>query len=264
MKKSFVTDAINLRNYPLNDNDSIVVMFSKTKGLMKAIAKGSKSPKSKIGARIQMFIANRLMLNEGKNFDVISQAQSLNTFCKIRNDFDKLTYSMYVAELVNTFCSKFYNKDENTKEIYELIFKTYNRIADAKNKDGVLVSVIKFLIKFLDVLGWGIDLHYCSTCQRKLDDDISKSNVFSFETGGFVCGECVQKTTSSINIHNKIRMLLIEQQNTSMDEKTKYDDIAGTFVLEKCFNFLKKYTDNLTNKRTHVFEVLENVENLQF
>ena len=73
MKKSFTTEAINLKNYPLNDNDSIVVMFSKQKGLIHAVAKGAKKPKSKLGARIQMFIANKLMLFEGKNLDTISE-----------------------------------------------------------------------------------------------------------------------------------------------------------------------------------------------
>ena len=129
MKKSFVTQAINLKNYPLNDNDSIVVMFSKTKGLLRAVAKGSKRPKSKLGARVQMFIANELMLLEGKNLDTIAQAQSLNTFSKIRGDLDKLSYSMYIAELVNNFCSSEYNKDENYEQIYDLIFATYEKIA---------------------------------------------------------------------------------------------------------------------------------------
>ena len=100
MKKTFTTEAINLKNYPLNDNDSIVVMFSKTKGLIRAVAKGAKRPKSWLGARIQMFIANKLMLLEGKNLDTIAQAQSVNTFYKIRYDLDKLSYSMYIAELI--------------------------------------------------------------------------------------------------------------------------------------------------------------------
>ena len=134
MKKNYVTEAINLKNYPLNDNDSIVVMFSKTRGLMRAVARGSKRPKSKLGARIQMFIANKIMLFEGKNLDMISEAQSLNTFSHIRSDLDKLTYSMYIAELVNHFCSKGYNCDENYEEIYNLLYKTYDLIANAKTK----------------------------------------------------------------------------------------------------------------------------------
>ena len=121
MKKNYTTDAINLKNYPLNDNDSIIVMFSKTKGLISAVAKGAKRPKSKLGARIQMFIANKLMLLEGKNLDTIQEAQSLNTFSRIRSDLDKLSYSMYISEIVSNFCSNKCSQDENNESIYNLM-----------------------------------------------------------------------------------------------------------------------------------------------
>jgi DNA repair protein RecO (recombination protein O) len=163
-----MTEAINLKNYPLNDNDSIVVMFSKQKGLMRAVAKGVKRPKSKLGARVQMFIANQLMLFEGKNLDTIAQAQSLNTFSKIRSDLDKLSYSMYVAELVNNFCSSQYNNDENYEQIYDLIFYTYEKMAQATTKEEILLISLKFQIKLMNFLGWGLDFNYCSKCQSAL------------------------------------------------------------------------------------------------
>ena len=52
-------------------------------------------------------------------------------------------------------------------------------------------------------------------------------------------------------------MFLYELSVSKMDEKTKYDDKVNDIVLEKCFAFMKKYSDNLTNKRTKVFDVLE-------
>lgn len=258
MKKTFVTQAINLKNYPLNDNDSIVVMFSKAKGLMRAVAKGAKSPRSKLGARIQMFIANELMLSEGRNLDTIAQAQSLNTFSKIRTDLDKLSYSMYVAELVNNFCSNQYNKDENYEAIYDLIYYTYEKIANCSTKEELLLSILKFQIKLMLLLGWGLDFEYCSNCQRKLDDDIENSTLFSYTSGGFMCSKCEEENTySGIKIHNKIRNFLNEISKNDYKIKTKYDDLANTAVLEKCFLFMKKYTDNLANKKTKIFEVLE-------
>ena len=63
---TFVTDAINIKSYPLSENDNIVVMFSKDRGLIKGVAKGVKKPKSKLGARMQSLVCNKLMLNEGK------------------------------------------------------------------------------------------------------------------------------------------------------------------------------------------------------
>ncbi len=259
MKKTFTTEAINLKNYPLNDNDSIVVMFSKTKGLIRAIAKGAKRPKSWLGARIQMFIANKLMLLEGKNLDTIAQAQSVNTFYKIRYDLDKLSYSMYIAELVNTLCSGSLSEVENSREIYELIFSAYEEIALAENKEKILLTVLKFQLKFLNTLGWGVDFCFCSNCQKHLVKDETASSAFLYSLGGFLCQDCAKGETGILRVHNKIRIFLNELLKADFSEKTKYEDTVNLNVLDKCFCFMKKYIDNLTNKKTKIFKVLEKI-----
>lgn len=257
MKKSYTTQAINLKSYPLNDNDSIVVMFSKTKGIISAVARGAKKPKSKLGARIQMFIANSLLLLEGKNLDTISEAQSLNTFSKIRYDIDKLSYSMYISEIVNLFCSKDYNKDENYEEIYDLIFNTYNKIANADKKEDVLLAVLKFQIKIMDTLGWGLDFDFCAIC----NDKIEKNAVFSLQNNNFACESCARQDYSyNVNIHYKIKDFLSEISKNDIKTKTKYDDAVNLLVLEKCFNFMKKYIDNISHKRTKIFDCLETIK----
>ena len=43
--KNYVTDAINLKSYNLNDADKIVLMYSKDNGLIKGVAKGVKKNK---------------------------------------------------------------------------------------------------------------------------------------------------------------------------------------------------------------------------
>ena len=101
---TFVTDAINIKSYPLSENDNIVVMFSKDKGLIKGVAKGVKKPKSKLGARMQSLVCNKLMLNEGKNLDVIKEAQAINPFNKLRYNLEKLNYSIYITEIIGNFC----------------------------------------------------------------------------------------------------------------------------------------------------------------
>jgi len=254
-----MTEAINLKNYPLNDNDSIVVMFSKTKGLMRAVAKGAKRPKSKLGARIQMFIANQLLMLEGKNLDTIAQAQSVNTFSKIRSDLDKMSYSMYVAELVNNFCSNQYNKDENYEKIYDLIYYTYEKIALSNTKEELLLIILKFQIKLMNFLGWGLDFKYCSKCQKDMEDNLEKSCFYSYALGSFLCLECSLEEVNGIKIHNKIRLFLNELSKIDYREKTKYDDLVNLLVLEKCFSFMKKYIDNLQNKKTKIFDVLDRV-----
>ena len=49
---NYVTEAINLKSYNLNDADKIIVMYSKENGLIKGVAKGIKKPKSKIAKNL--------------------------------------------------------------------------------------------------------------------------------------------------------------------------------------------------------------------
>jgi len=96
---NFVTDAINLKAYNLSEADKIIVMYSRDKGLIRGVAKGVKKPKSKLGARMDLLVANKLMLYKGKNLDRICQAEALNTFQKTRRNMDKIFYSMYISDI---------------------------------------------------------------------------------------------------------------------------------------------------------------------
>ena len=84
MQNSFITDAINLKSYNLSESDKIIVMYSKEKGLIRGVAKGVKKPKSKLGARMDLLVANTLMLHKGRNLDTICQAEVVNSFKLVR------------------------------------------------------------------------------------------------------------------------------------------------------------------------------------
>ena len=138
---NYVTEAINLKSYNLNDADKIIVMYSKDNGLIKGVAKGIKKPKSKLGARMDLLVANSLQLLKGRSMDTIVQAQTVNNFKKTREDIDKLMYSSYVSELVVNFGE---GTEAISKDIYELLYKALNRISVVETKKDALIAVIKF------------------------------------------------------------------------------------------------------------------------
>jgi DNA repair protein RecO (recombination protein O) len=132
--EEFVTDAINIKTYPLSENDNIVLMLTKNQGLIRGVAKGVKRPKSKLGARMQILVANKLMLRKGRNLSTISQAQAINTFNKLRSDLDRLTYSMYLAELISVFCEE----NSSSEDIYELFYSILEKISLSISKTEIL------------------------------------------------------------------------------------------------------------------------------
>ncbi len=230
---NFVTDAINLKSYNLSEADKIMVMYSKDKGLIKCVAKGVKKPKSKLGARMDLLVANKLMLYKGKNLDRICQADVLNTFNKTRRDMDKIFYSLYISEIVTNFGVE---DDPCSKEVYELLYKALEKISEAETKEQILISVIKFQLKMMQISGFGIEFETCLCCGKHIQDD---KMFFSPALGGVVCSHC-NKTLKTV-MHKKIRDFLNALVQFDFDFKSEYEHKATEKVCMVCFNLLKDY-----------------------
>ena len=251
---TFTTDAINIKTYPLSENDNIVVMFSRDKGLIKGVAKGVKKPKSKLGARMQMLVANKLMLNEGKSLDVIKEAQAINPFNKLRYNLDKLNYSIYLSEIIGNFCRENTEEiPEVNKNIYELFYKTLENISNANDSVQIVLSVIKFQLKFMREVGLGLELSHCLKCSSKIKDDA----YFSIEDGGVTCKDCLDDYSRKIKINIKIIEFLNEILNCDINKPTKYDILVNEKVTTSCFNLLRKYIDIQTGRECKTVKVLE-------
>ncbi len=241
MDKQYTTDAINIKSYPLNDFDNILLMYSKSSGLIKCIAKGAKKPKSKLGARAQVLFANKLMLNKGKTFDKITQAQGLNTFSKLREDFDKLSYGLYCADFISIFCA---DTEGEAEIIYEIFYKTLENIANSGDKKEILLKVLKFQLHILEELGWGIDFTTCSCCGA----EIEKYSYFSNEEKGNFCADCTKGNIRVQKIPKKLIDFLSAQKNAPIDGNTKYDEIVDLNTVNVCFQFIKKYSEKISGK----------------
>ena len=246
--ENFTTDAINIKTYPLSEHDNIVLMFSR-EGLIKCVAKGVKKPKSKLGARMQLLVANKLLLHKGKNMDTICQAQAINTFNKLRYDFDKLTYGMYIGELVSVFA----RENSNSEKIYDIFYKALENISEANSKEQILLNVLKFQLKFMQVLGYGMELKKCIACGHEVDQDA----LLSIDEGGILCKDCSHKYINKISVPKKIREFLIELSKREIDEETKYDSLVNEKVCTTCFNLLKRYIGKRTNLPIKTAKVLE-------
>lgn len=248
---NYVTDAINLKSYNLNDADKIIVMYSKDNGLIKGVAKGIKKPKSKLGARMDLLVANSLQLLKGRSMDTIIQAQTLNNFKKTREDFDKLMLSSYISELVINFGE---GSENASKEIYDLLYKALNRISDSRDKKEALIAVIKFQLKILLIMGFCVELDTCLCCrERVLDEEM----YFSSTMGGIVCKECNEHLGVKLKMHHKIKNFLEAMLQFDFDYESEYDKKATEKVCQVCFNLLDEYIKIHTNKKTKTTKVLQ-------
>ena len=247
---NFVTDAINLKSYSLSESDKIIVMYSKDKGLIKGVAKGVKKPKSKLGARMDLLVANKLMLYKGRNLDRICQADVLNTFNKTRRDMDKIFYSMYISEVVSNFGLE---DDPCSKEIYDLLYKALEKISDAETKEEILIAVIKFQLKMMQISGFGIEFESCLCCREPIGEE---NMYFSSRMGGVVCEKCNETLHLKTMMHHKIRDFLNALVQFDFDYKSEYEDKATEKVCTVCFELLKGYINEHSSRKFNTTSVL--------
>lgn len=252
MQNSYTTDVINLKSYNISEADKIIVMYSKDKGLIKGIARGIKKTKSKLGARMDMLVANTVMLHKGKTFNTICQAECLNTFKQTRSDLDKIFYSMYLAEIVNNFGLE---GDPSSKTIYKLLYEALESISKAENKKDVLLTVIKFQLKIMRENGFSIELDNCLVCGKNIKD--AEKLYFVIDSGGIICEECENKIRYGKKLlHIKLRDFLKQMSINTFATNEYYEQKANEQVCDVIFRLLKEYIDKKCPKQIKTTKLL--------
>ena len=254
MQNNYVTDAINLKSYNLSESDKIIVMYSKEKGLIKGIAKGVKKPKSKLGARMDCLVANTVMLHQGKTFNTICQAESINTFKQTRTDLDKIFYSMYIAEIVHNFGLE---DDPSSNEIYNLLYEALGKISEAKNKVEIIIAVIKFQLKMMAESGFSLEFDTCLNCRHQTS---GQTVYFVSELGGIVCKDCVSAVPyAKKQMPAKLCDFFKQMLKNDFDVIGEFEQKANEKVCEVNFELLKEYIEKKCTKRIKSSKILSEI-----
>ena len=66
-----------LRTYKLGEADRIVVVLTEHHGKVRAVAKGVRKTMSKFGARLEPLSHVRLLMYQGRELDIVSQADGI-------------------------------------------------------------------------------------------------------------------------------------------------------------------------------------------
>ena len=180
---TYSVNAVNVSSFPLGETDKVVTVFSAERGLIKCVAKGARKPGSKIGGRADLLNVNKLLLASGKTFEIISQAETLETFPKLRNDLERLAYGLYYAELTSIFGQ---GLNEEASSYFDFLVMSL-RYQSLSESDPAYLCLM-FELSLLDILGYKPELTLCVNCRSILTDYLIAG--FHFELGGMVCERC--------------------------------------------------------------------------
>jgi DNA repair protein RecO (recombination protein O) len=178
--RTYQTEAIILKRIKLGEADRILTLYTPDLGKLKAVAKGTRRPKSKLGGHVELLTHSKLMLARGRNLDIITQAQTIDNFLPLKDNLERISYGLYIAELVDSFTAEHI---EN-RSLFDLLLNTLHQLSQAKDGDTILRY---FELRLLDCLGYRPQLQQCTECNSPLQP---QTNFFSSSHGGVLCHDC--------------------------------------------------------------------------
>ncbi|MEI8388541.1 MAG: DNA repair protein RecO [bacterium] len=247
---NYKTQAINLKSYTLGESDKIMVMYSREHGLIRCVAKGVKKSSSTLGGRMQLLIANNLLLAKGRNLDIVCQAEVVESFSSLRNDMTKLIYSFYCAELITNFGLE---SDANCKNIYDISFEALKNISIFSSLEEILWTVIRFKLRLMEAIGYAAEINQCVKCNES-EHNFGGYHFISPEAGGVVCSDCNANTPKTLQIDKRHLNVFRDAQIYDFPEDKECFDRT---LLYSCFNIMKEYVSVRSDKKLKTPEMIE-------
>src|SRR2546422_1504178 len=206
----YKTEAIILRQRRLGEADRILTLHTPALGKMEAKAKGVRKPTSLMSGHLQPLTRCLLQLVQGRTADVITGCETMDSFQQLRQDLDRLSRALYVAELTDRLLPE----KVTAYTSYRLLLDTLRRLDQADDIDVVLRY---FEMRLLDQSGFLPQLDACVNCSSPLAPE---QNFFVPQAGGTVCRSCVPGLAGprplSLNALKVLRLL----------QRGSYNDVA--------------------------------------
>lgn len=174
------TEAIVLRRSDLGEADRLLVLYTPEMGKQRVVAKGARKPTSRKAGHLELFTHTQLLLARGRNLDIVSQAETINSFRFLRGDLQRTGYAYYLAELLDRFTED----GVEDRPLYELLLATLGHLGES----GDLALTARFYeLHLLSLVGYRPELFYCVACRAPLEP---VTNYFLPGEGGMLCPGC--------------------------------------------------------------------------
>jgi DNA repair protein RecO (recombination protein O) len=169
-----------LRTYKLGEADRIVVLLTSDHGKVRAVAKGVRRTKSRFGGRLEPLNHVELLLYEGRELDIVTQAEMIETWRPLHEDLTRLAQGVAMAEATEQVAQE----REPSEPLYRMLVGALRTLA-ARSTPLVVAA---FYWKLLSLDGAGPVLTSCASCGSAPPG--APLVAFDIAEGGALCRGC--------------------------------------------------------------------------
>lgn len=181
--RTYRTEAVALHATPFAEHDRLIVLYTRSAGKLRVLAKGVRRITSRLAAHVDLFSHASLFLVHGRTFDLVTQGQTIEAFPLLHEDLWRLALAFFCGELVDRFTEE----QMVNVGLFEALLTVLRRLNDPTLEPAL--SVCAFELDLLGVSGYRPQLHRCVRCEALIQPE---ANTFSAADGGVLCPACSQ------------------------------------------------------------------------
>lgn len=174
---------IVLRAVNYKDNDRILTLLSRERGLVSAQARGARQAKSKLATASQPFCCAEYEFYERNGKQYVRSASVKESFFGIQNNYDQFSAACVILELAEKVAHGMHAWDKLFARLVNTLYSM------ERGEISPACALAYFMVHSIDFLGIFPALDFCAHCGETME----QTEYFSKTEGGFVCRTCAPK-----------------------------------------------------------------------
>jgi DNA repair protein RecO (recombination protein O) len=153
-------------------------MLTRRHGKVRAVAKGIRRTKSKFGARLEPFVHVDVQNYQGRELDIVTQAEIVDAFDAMMTDYDRYTAGTAILEAADRLTEE----RESTIRLYLLLVAALRSLDQGEHSPPLILDA--FLLRALSISGYEPALDTCARCGAE------GPHRYFVREAGVVCALC--------------------------------------------------------------------------
>ena len=178
---TFKTDGIVIKEGATGEQDRIVTVLTRDRGVIKAFANGARNPKNKNVSSTGLLCYSDFLINKTqKGIYIIREATAREVFFSLRGDIVRLSLAQYFAELTYELAPR----EEDSSEYLSLLLNSVYLLTKGEKNLRLIKAVLE--MRMLSIAGYMPSVVACGNC------GCFESEVMFFSefTGELFCAGC--------------------------------------------------------------------------
>ena len=180
------TLALVIPPFPFGETSSVVALFCREFGKLRALAKGAWRPKSSFDGGLDLLSMSQVLVlrKSSGGLDLLTEA-SLESRFRVGTSLAAVLGGLHVAELLDVLTAD----ADPQPELFDVAHATLRRLSDWRGDESSLAGILLSTeLAILRIVGHAPETSLCVECRGPLPS--SGRTAFGMLEGGTLCPEC--------------------------------------------------------------------------